>query len=208
MTEPLEIRRRPAPQHLRMLAVRVGMLVLGVALLGAGSAALLTQDLAQDDRITALFLVAAGGFGTGLGALQTLRGRALASRMVIVRLDDEGVHVRSGAIERPSWHHLAWEDLREVVAEPVVADHAWVEKGQSFTVLRFVPTSDDRVRGEEPDAQTRLKSTTLGISPVAATLAALQGRTSAFRVPIVLEWVRRHHPEVPVEDRTDIHHGS
>jgi len=201
--EPLEIRRRPSPPQLRIVAKRVVVLVVGVGLLAAGAVALLAGQARGAQGTDAVFLVAVGGFVGGLGARGTLRAWPILRRPVVVRLDAEGVQVLGGAIERPTWSRLAWHDVEAVVVAPVVLDEAWIPETGATTVLRFVPRADELVRGPAPDVYTRVKSTTFGITPVAATMAMVQGATSAFRIPLILDWVRRHRPDVPVHDQRE-----
>ncbi|GAB3788902.1 hypothetical protein [Nocardioides ungokensis] len=199
--EPLEIRRRPTRQAYRVFAARVALLVGGLAVLVPGFVALVTQPLTQSDRINAAFLVGVGGFATGLGILRLRTGRGLVSRPVVIRLDATGVRVLGGSITSPAFSFLAWPDVAAVEVRPVELDvrlFAFADGGA--TVLRFVPRADDLIEGEPPDGFTLVKATALGLTPTAASLSLIQGDTSAFRVPLVLDWVRRHQPTVPVED--------
>ena len=162
MTGPLEIRRRPTRQQLRILAVRVGILLLGLAALVAGVLALLTQPLSSDEKLQACFLVAAGGFATGVGALRSARVWRLATRMVVARLDDGGVHLCGGSLERPRWSSAAWEDIEAVEVRVVnLEPPAWLPADGPTSALRFVPRSDDRVRTDPPDTFTHLQASSL-----------------------------------------------
>lgn len=201
MMEPLEIRRRPTRQAYRIFAARVALLVGGLALLVPGFLALVTQPLTQSDKINAAFLVGAGGFATGLGILRLSTGRRLISRPVGIRLDATGVRVLGGSITSPAFSFLAWPDVAAVEVRPLELDERLFDLADGdTTVLRFVPRADDLVQGEQPDGFTLVKATALGLTPTAASLSLIQGDTSAFRVPLILDWVRRHQPTLPVED--------
>lgn len=201
MTDVLEIRRKPPRQAYQVLAARVATLVGGLLLLVPGILALLTQPLASDQKVTAVALVAFGGFATGLGGIRTAQGRRLVRRPVAVRLDDRGVHVLGGSIEKGVLSSLAWPDVAGVEVAPVELNRALFTPDGAMTVLRFVPRADDRIVGEVPDGFTIVKATALELTPAAATMALVQGDTSSFRVPLILDWVRRHQPGVPIDDR-------
>lgn len=200
MTDALEIRRRPPRIAYQLLAARVALLVGGLLLLVPGGLALLTQPLAPDQKVTAVALVAFGGFASGLGGIRTAQGRRLVRRPVAVRLDDGGVCVLGGSIQKGARSSLAWSDVAGVEVRPVELNAALFSPDGPMTVLRFVPRADDRVVGDEPDGFTIVKATALELTPVAAGLALIQGDTSSFRVPLILEWVRRHQPGVPIDD--------
>ena len=201
MTDALEIRRRPTRQQLRILGVRVGILLLGLAALVPGVLALLTQPLSSDQTLQACFLVAAGGFATGVGALGSARVWRIGTRMVVLRLDEQGVHLCGGAIERPRWSSAVWEDIEAVEVRAVNLEApAWRTTGEPMSALRFVPRSDDLVRTDPPTAFTHIKASSLGLTPAAAALTMLQGPTSEFRIPLILDWVREHRPAMRIDD--------
>ena len=200
MSGPLEIRRRPAPLHLRIFALRALVAVVGLGMVVSSLLALATRSLASVDRLNAIGLAAVGALVLGWGGLRTWRARGLLRRGVVVRLDDVGVHLVGGAVETPFTVALVWRDLAAVEVMPA---HAAVVPGGELaadTMLRFFPRADALVHGVRTDGYTERKAALLGLSPAAASLALLQGSTSAFRVPLILDWLRQHRPEVPVRD--------
>jgi hypothetical protein len=178
----------------------LGLLPLasGVFMVGSGGVALLTQDLDRTNRINAWGLLVIGLGVAWWGVTRARRALALLSRPVILLLDDEGVHAWTGPVGSPSPVWLSWADLEAVAVLP--APSAYRTKTGDETVLRFVARSDDRVHRFYGDPFTRRKAQLLDLSTPQASLALIQARTSAFRVPLVLDWVARHQPSVPVVD--------
>lgn len=200
MSEPLEIRRRIAPWHARLFAFRAFVALVGMGMVVSCLVALVTQPLGSVDRIDALGLVALGALILWWGGLRTWKVRTLLRRPVVIRLDDRGVQVAAGTIERPFTVSLAWTDTAGVEVMPA---HATVVSGAQLageSMLRFVPRADALVQGVRTDGYTERKAALLGLSNAAASLALLQSSTSSFRVPVILDWLRQHRPEIPVRD--------
>ena len=181
-----------------MFLLRLVPLLFGLSVMVSTTLAIVVRPLDDADRINSFFLIATGALAAGWGARRTWRGRVLLSRPVVVRLDEEGVHLASGPVDdpRPVW--LAWGDLEAVALLP--APGTYGGKPGTFTMLRFVARSDDCVHGFYGDPYTRHKAELVDVSTAQAAMTLIQGQSSAFRVPLILEWLERNQPDVRVVD--------
>ena len=196
--EVLEIRRRPAREHYMYAAAWGGAVVVGVALVLSSAVALVVEPMDQQRRIQAVCLTALGAAMVALGLVKLRHVRQLLSRDVVIRLDDTGVHLRGGSVVNPVNTFLGWPHVVGIEVTPVELDPELMHSHGPTTMLRFLPDDDTNIAITGVDTFTAIKAAALGLTPTAASAALLQGTNSSYRVPLILDWVHAHQPQVAV----------
>lgn len=195
MTEPLEIRRRPRPQQLRrlLLAVSPGAFGLLVVLFGVS---LTLGSTGTASQVNGWGLVAVGAGLVLYAGREGWRLRRLMARNLVLRLDDQGVHLVTGSVFGPSRVSLTWDQLEVIALVPVPA--AARKQGLTSAVL-FVPVAQVSFPAVSEDRFVQMMARQLGITPDRAATALGETR-SGDRVPRILRWLDIHRPDVRVVD--------
>ena len=132
------------------------------------------------------------------------RGRRLlhglrpgARDLVVLRLDDDGIHVRNSVDEGPdAWAHLAWPDCAAVVVSPGRA----IPGQPPATYVQFVPHDERAVVGSPDGDAVGGRALLCDLSRSAARTAWLELPGGRSRIPEVLEFANERVAELRVVD--------
>ena len=198
MTDAFELRHQPT--RTGTAYVRVWPILLAVVLLAIGTAvaiALATQDLDEQQLIQAWSLVAGATVSAGYVLHRAWRTWPAASpSLVVIRMDGTGPQLRKGRYRDDTWFRVRWTDVQAVTFTPVPPPAGAAPGLARLRVLRFVPHPTADVPAGPPGGFDHL----LGLPPRESVLAFVAVPSWDDDLRALLAWVRRHRPELRVDD--------
>ena len=202
VTDVFELRHQPAARgvvavRVVPLAIATGLLVVAVA----SAVALATQDLSSQEVLNAVFLVAVGAGGGCFVLYRTWRTwPAVSPSFVVMRLDGDGVRLRKGRLRDENWFGVPWSAIQSVLFTPIRDPRKASGSGHPLRVIRFVP----HPTADVPPGPPGMYDAALGLPPRESVLAFVAARTWDEDIRELLGWVRRHRPELAVEDAVPV----
>ena len=123
--------------------------------------------------------------------------RPQAHRHVVLRLDDDGIHVRSSLADgADAWASLAWADCAAVVVSPTLR----VQDRAPATYVQFVAHDERAIIGSADGDAVGGRALLCGLSRSAARLAWMELPSGRSRIPDVLDRARECVPGLRVVD--------
>jgi hypothetical protein len=196
-----EIYPLPPRRTWRSTAPRVALIV-GAFAAGSGlvNLAYLGQGW-QEERAVLGSLLAVGGLLIIWYVLRLMSPPKFVYRGTFLRLDDRGVWIRTGSADSRTAASVEWTAVEAVEVRSTTFGPDITEAGSEVRdVLQFVLTDEDAVEHDPFPPFVMVEAVAQGLSPVAAALSFVAGRTSDSVITQMLGWLTENRPDLPVRD--------